>query len=75
MTDSKYKVLGQILKHARKQIGMSQTELAQALGVTQGTISKFEAGDMVPSLVIALKLSELLNMQVMPTKEELGAAE
>lgn len=75
MSSSKYKVLGQILKYARKQVKMSQVELAQALGVTQGTISKFENGDMLPSLVVALKLSQELDMAVIPTKEELAIAE
>jgi transcriptional regulator with XRE-family HTH domain len=40
------------LKTLRKQLGMSQTALAKALGVRQATISDWERGMCRPTLTI-----------------------
>jgi transcriptional regulator with XRE-family HTH domain len=34
------------VKETRKALGLTQTELAERLGVTQATISRFETGEM-----------------------------
>lgn len=39
-----YAFLPSLLNHARRQKGMSQAQLAKAVGVAQGTISKIEHG-------------------------------
>ena len=41
---------GLIISSARKQRGLSQAELARMLGTSQGTISKTEAGTLIPSV-------------------------
>lgn len=38
------------LKKLRKEVGLSQGDVAKALGVTQGAVSKWELGDSRPSL-------------------------
>lgn len=47
------KSIGRIIKTKRKKAGMSQTELADSLGVTKATICKYENGiiDMPPSVL------------------------
>lgn len=40
----------------RTDRGLSQSELAQALGVTRQTINAIEAGRHAPSLPLALKI-------------------
>jgi transcriptional regulator with XRE-family HTH domain len=34
------------VKAARQALGLTQTELAEKLGVTQATVSRFETGDL-----------------------------
>lgn len=44
----------------RHQLGMSQRELAQKAGVSQGTVAKIEGGKMVPSYIIAKNIFDVL---------------
>ena len=48
------------IKKARIELGYSQLELAKMLQVSQQVISAYEQGTRVPSLQIAVKLSEIL---------------
>jgi transcriptional regulator with XRE-family HTH domain len=41
---------GQLLKALRKELGMRQAPFAQALGISQGALSKIEAGKLEPRL-------------------------
>ncbi|GAB59587.1 helix-turn-helix transcriptional regulator [Rheinheimera nanhaiensis] len=43
---------------------LSQTELADAIGVSRKTISTVETGRFTPSVVIALKLASFFNVPV-----------
>ncbi len=52
------------LKKFRKQQGLSQKELAQAVGVTQTMIAHIENGVKIPSLAVSLELAEALNTTV-----------
>jgi DNA-binding XRE family transcriptional regulator len=36
--------------------GLNQTMFAQKIGCTQGTISKIESGEMIPSAILLIKL-------------------
>ena len=40
---------GERLREARLNKGMSQVELANAMGITQASISQFEKGDRLPT--------------------------
>lgn len=42
-----------LLKQGRQDAGLSQAELAEKVGVTQPTISRWESGKELPSLPIA----------------------
>ena len=48
----------------RAEYKMSQSDLALKVGVSRKTISTIEVGRIVPSVVIALKISEFYNVPV-----------
>lgn len=80
MTTSAYlERLGQTLQSYRKLKKLTQTELANAIGVAQATVSKFEAGKLVPSIEDWLKLSFALGFDFklpeMPAQEEAQPAQ
>jgi len=41
--------LGGVIRYLRQQLGMTQEELAQGLGITVGTVSRWEKGRFRPS--------------------------
>ncbi|MCX4357799.1 MAG: helix-turn-helix transcriptional regulator [Oscillospiraceae bacterium] len=49
-------ILKNNLKQARAEMGMSQTELAEAVGVSRNTISSIETGQFNPTAKLALIL-------------------
>lgn len=48
------------IAQARKTLKLSQAQLAEALGVNQTTISRFENGDLVPNVRTVLAIRALL---------------
>ncbi len=52
------------LKELRGNAGLTQAELADRIGVSRKTINTIENGVFVPSTILALKLSSVLDMQV-----------
>ncbi|PWE17523.1 transcriptional regulator [Marinicauda salina] len=48
----------------RAEHGISQTELAEAIGVSRKTISTIEVGRFTPSTVIALKIARYFDVPV-----------
>lgn len=50
------------LKDARRKKGLNQKEVAAALGVSQPTVSDWEAGRKMPTRKHLLRLSELLSV-------------
>jgi len=54
-------LLRQNLKYLREVAGYhSQRALARAAGISNGTIAKVERGDMIPNVVLALRIASLL---------------
>lgn len=49
------------LKETRKELGLSQAKLADAIGVTRQTINLIEAGKYNPSLKLCLDICYVLN--------------
>jgi putative transcriptional regulator len=41
--------LSGVIRYLRRELGMTQEELAQALGITVGTVSRWEKGRFRPS--------------------------
>lgn len=52
------------LKESRENKGLSQTELANLVGLKQTTISQYESGSRRPNLITAKKLSEVLGISL-----------
>ena len=56
--------LGNSLYQARKKSGLSQEIVAEKLGVSRQTISKWETDDTVPDIYQAKKLSKIYNLSL-----------
>ena len=55
---------GKRVAAARRRLGLSQTELADKLGVTGQAVSKWECGTALPDVELLLALSHLFGMTV-----------
>ncbi|MBS5391234.1 MAG: helix-turn-helix transcriptional regulator [Anaerovoracaceae bacterium] len=56
--------LGNNLFHARKRRGLSQEDVAQRLGVSRQTVSKWETGETVPDIRQSKKMAMLYNISL-----------
>lgn len=65
--------LRNIVKDLRMQKDLSQEKLAALVGVTRQTIISLEKGSYVPSLLLAMRLSEVLEapIETIFTKERM----
>jgi putative transcriptional regulator len=52
------------LKDCRAQLGLTQAELAERVGVTRKTVNTVENGVFTPSATLAIKLSQALGLSV-----------
>jgi len=52
------------LKDVRSELGLTQAQLAEAVGVTRKTINTVENGVFVPSTLLALKIARALGRTV-----------
>ena len=53
-----------LLRAARAQLGISQSELAQRAGVTRQAVSAIESGKAAPTMAVALKLARVVGRRV-----------
>ena len=53
--------MNKILKELRKEKGVSQKEVAMAIGVTPGAYGNYEQGTREPSLDILVKICRFFN--------------
>jgi putative transcriptional regulator len=56
--------LGNRIKERRGELGLTQAELAERVGVTRKTVNTVENSVFTPSTILALKLSEALGLSV-----------
>ena len=56
--------LGSYIKSRRKNLGMTQRQLAEKAGFTDVTISRYENGEREPSFTEFIKLCEVLGMKL-----------
>jgi len=56
--------LGNCLKDRRGELGWTQAELAERVGVSRKTVNTVENGVFVPSTLLALKLAAVLERPV-----------
>ncbi len=56
--------LANSIKEKRVELGLTQAELAERVGVTRKTVNTVENGIFVPSALLALKLAQALSVPV-----------
>ena len=56
--------LGNSLFHARKKCGLSQEMVAERLGVSRQTISKWESNETIPDIYQSKKMAMLYNVSL-----------
>jgi putative transcriptional regulator len=65
------------IREQRRQLGLSQAELAGALGVSRQTVISIESGRYLPSLPLAFTIARFFDMTVDkmfdPDDEEAGS--
>jgi putative transcriptional regulator len=52
------------LKERRSELGLTQAELAEKVGVTRKTVNTVENGVFTPSAILAIKLAQVLGLSV-----------
>ena len=52
------------IRHFREQRGLTQAQLAEAMGVSRKTVNTVENGVFSPSLIVALKFAAALGQPV-----------
>jgi transcriptional regulator with XRE-family HTH domain len=57
-------ISGKRIKSLRLEKGLSQEEVAQAIGVTKSTISKYERGENEPGMAVAADLASFFNVSM-----------
>lgn len=57
-------MFGDRLKELREDMGLSQDDLAEILGVKQSTISSYETNAILPSLDIAVKIADYFSVSL-----------
>ena len=68
------KQVGSILRRARKQCGLSQTQLGERAGLRQATISQVETGNPSATLETILALLAVLDLELRIVPRTKGAA-
>lgn len=58
--DKKY--IARILKNARKEQGLKQSQLAEKIGISEKHLSKIETGKNYPALDNFFKMADVLNL-------------
>ena len=56
--------LGNALKERRGELGLTQLQLAEAVGVSRKTVNTVENGVFPPSALLAIKLAAALGVSV-----------
>lgn len=56
--------LGAEVRQMREQRGWTQTRLAEAAGMTQSALARFEAGGTVPTLALLERIAQAFHAQL-----------
>lgn len=62
--------LGEKLRRYRESKGLTQTEVAESLGLDQSAIAKYESDASIPNMVLGFRIAKLYGTTV----EELATA-
>lgn len=64
LDDARNFYTGQILHDARKEVKMTQSQLAEKVNVTKSYISRLENGGIVPSVSMFYRIIDALGMRI-----------
>ena len=64
MKDSRNKILARNIKAERIRGNLTQFELAEKIGVSEGSISLIERGIQTPSVFVVYDISKILNLDI-----------
>ncbi|GIG60816.1 hypothetical protein Lfu02_51880 [Longispora fulva] len=56
--------LGRAVRELRERLGWTQTRLAEASGMTQSAVARFEAGGTTPTLAVLERLARALGVDL-----------
>lgn len=62
--DSKYMKLSESIKELRKQRNLRQEQLAEAMGVSTASVSKWETGQCAPELTVLMELADFFEVSM-----------
>jgi len=60
-------LIGQAVRERRLALGLSQTELAAGVGMTQPALSRLEAGGTVPTIPVLERIAAALGAELIVT--------
>ncbi|MFD4654430.1 helix-turn-helix domain-containing protein [Kitasatospora sp. NPDC058444] len=66
--------LGEAVRLRREALGMTQVQLAAAIGMRQPAVARFEAGGTMPTIVVLERFAEALGMRLTVELEPLDKA-
>lgn len=55
---------GDFIRIRRMQLNLTQADVANSVGTTQGYISRLEAGTKEPTLTLSLKICDVLGLDI-----------
>lgn len=67
------KQIGAIIRRARRNAGLTQTELGKRIGLRQATISKLEKGEPATQLITLLDALTALGLEIIIDERGKGA--
>ncbi|WP_199044267.1 helix-turn-helix domain-containing protein [Glycomyces salinus] len=67
-------LLGQLVYRRRRELGLSQTELARRANMTQPQLSRLEGGGVTPTIPLLERLAEALEVDLVIDFEPRAAA-
>lgn len=56
--------VGERIRQARRNLGMTQKELGDAIGVTDRTVISWEKGEFRPDVTVVRKLADVLQVSI-----------
>src|SRR5690349_17269401 len=65
MTQHPERVTGEVIRKRRNELGMSQTQLAEAAGVHVRQIRRYETGEQQPLLSVGVAIARALKLSVL----------
>lgn len=60
---------GEMIREKRKELGMTQSDLAKIIGTDPATISRWETGNREPTIAAYEKIMKVLGIEIIAFKQ------